>query len=427
MTQKSIAVVGSGISGLSAAWLLAKSHRVTLFEADHRLGGHSHTEFLGPARTPVDVGFIVFNGTTYPNLVQLLRTLDVATHDTEMGFSVSMDDGVEYSGASAGHLVGSLRAALSPSHWRMIADILRFYRTAAAQAEHIDDAMSLGEFLARHSFSQSFITRHLVPMASAIWSSHPGQMLDYPAKAFVRFFENHQLLRLGSRDKWRSITGGSRRYVMAAVEASLKRLQTYSSDLYQMHRPDPDTPIEETLGALDDLVTQGKVRYIGNSNFTGWQVADADWIARTEHMNRFVSAQNNYSLLERKVEFEVIPACERFGLGMLPFFPLASGLLTGKYHRGEAPAEGTRLAAWGPRGAAALTDKNFDKLEKLSAWADGHGKSLLELAFAWLLGHGVVSSVIAGATRPEQVKANAEAGSWVLTPAEVEEVGALAA
>ncbi|MBS0409308.1 MAG: aldo/keto reductase [Proteobacteria bacterium] len=221
--------------------------------------------------------------------------------------------------------------------------------------------------------------------------------------------------------------GGSRRYVMAAVEASLKRLQTDYIDLYQMHRPDPDTPIEETLSALDDLVTQGKVRYVGNSNFTGWQVADADWIARNEHMNRFVSAQNNYSLLERKVEFEVIPACERFGLGMLPFFPLASGLLTGKYHRGEAPAEGTRLAAWGPRGAAALNDKNFDKLEKLSAWAEGRGKTLLELAFAWLLGHGVVSSVIAGATRPEQVKANADAASWVLTPAEVEEVGALAA
>ena len=159
--------------------------------------------------------------------------------------------------------------------------------------------------------------------------------------------------------------GGSRRYVMNAVEASLRRLQTDYIDLYQMHRPDTDTPIEETLSALDDLVTQGKVRYIGNSNFTGWMIADADWTARNEHMNRFVSAQNNYSLLERRVEHEVNPACERFGLGMLPFFPLASGLLTGKYTRGEAPPEGTRLAAWGPRGAAALNDKNFDRLEKL--------------------------------------------------------------
>ena len=221
--------------------------------------------------------------------------------------------------------------------------------------------------------------------------------------------------------------GGSRRYVMNAVEASLKRLNTDYIDLYQMHSPDKDTPVEETLGALDDLVTQGKVRYLGNSNFTGWRIADADWIARNEHMNRFVSAQNNYSLLERKVEFEVTPACERFGLGVLPFFPLASGLLTGKYRRGKAPPEGTRLAAWGARGAAALNDKNFDRLEALSAYAEARDHDLLDLAFAWLLGHGVVSSVIAGATKPEQVKANAGAASWKLTPEEVTEVAGLAA
>jgi aryl-alcohol dehydrogenase-like predicted oxidoreductase len=221
--------------------------------------------------------------------------------------------------------------------------------------------------------------------------------------------------------------GGSRRYIMNAVEASLKRLQTDYIDLYQMHQPDADTPIEETLGALDDLVTQGKVRYLGNSNFTGWMIADADWTAKNEHMNRFVSAQNNYSLLERKVEFEVNPACARFGLGMLPFFPLASGLLTGKYKRGEAPPEGTRLAAWGPRGAQALNDKNFDRLEKLSGWAEERGHDMLELAFAWLLGHPVVSSVIAGATKPEQVAANAATAGWRLTPEEVEEVTKLAA
>lgn len=220
--------------------------------------------------------------------------------------------------------------------------------------------------------------------------------------------------------------GGSRRYVMSAVEASLKRLGTDYIDLYQMHAPDADTPIEETLGALDDLVTQGKVRYIGNSNFTGWQIADADWTARDAHINRFVSAQNNYSLLERKVEFEVTPACERFGLGVLPYFPLASGLLTGKYRRGEAPGADTRLAAWGARGQAALNDKNFDKLEALSAYAEARGHDLLELAFAWLLGHGVVSSVIAGATRPEQVKANAAAADWKLTAEEVAEVSELA-
>jgi aryl-alcohol dehydrogenase-like predicted oxidoreductase len=221
--------------------------------------------------------------------------------------------------------------------------------------------------------------------------------------------------------------GGSRRYIMDAVEASLKRLQTDYIDLYQMHRFDADTPLDETLDALDDLVTQGKVRYIGNSNYTGWQIADADWIARNAHQNRFISAQNHYNLLERNVEHEVTPACGRFGLGVLPFFPLASGLLTGKYTRGEAPPEGTRLAAWGARGAQALSDKNFDKLEALSSWASERGHSMLELAFAWLLGHPVVSSVIAGATKPDQVAANAATASWKLTPAEVEEVTKLAA
>ncbi|HTX49220.1 MAG TPA: aldo/keto reductase [Caulobacteraceae bacterium] len=221
--------------------------------------------------------------------------------------------------------------------------------------------------------------------------------------------------------------GGSRRYIMDAIEASLKRLHTDYIDLYQMHQPDRDTPIEETLGALDDLVTRGKVRYVGNSNFTGWMIADADWTARNEHLNRFVSAQNNYSLLERRVEHEVTPACERFGLGMLPFFPLASGLLTGKYTRGEAPPEGTRLANFGPRAAAALKDENFDRLDRLTAWAQERGHTLLELAFAWLLGHPVVSSVIAGATKPEQVAANAATAGWKLTADEVAEVTKLAA
>ncbi|MDR3510451.1 MAG: aldo/keto reductase [Caulobacteraceae bacterium] len=221
--------------------------------------------------------------------------------------------------------------------------------------------------------------------------------------------------------------GGSRRYVIQAVEASLARLGTDYIDLYQMHLPDADTPIEETLRALDDLITAGKVRYIGNSNFAGWQIADADWVARSQGLNRFVSAQNNYSLLERKVEFEVIPACERFGLGLLPYFPLASGLLTGKYHRGEAAPEGTRLAAWGARGAQALSDRTFDRVEKLADFAQANGHSLLELAFAWLLGHPAVSSVIAGATRPDQAVANAAAGAWKLTAEQVAEVSALAA
>jgi aryl-alcohol dehydrogenase-like predicted oxidoreductase len=214
--------------------------------------------------------------------------------------------------------------------------------------------------------------------------------------------------------------GGSRRWIMRAVEDSLTRLGTDWIDLYQFHAPDPDTPIDETLRALDDLVTQGKVRYIGNSNFTGWQIADADWTAAGA--TRFVSAQNQYSLLERKAEFEVLPACEHFGLGFLPFFPLASGLLSGKYRRGEKPPEGTRLAAWGARGSAALSDRNFDRIEKLTDWAEARGHTILELAFAWLLGREVVSSVIAGATSAEQVRTNAAAAAWALSPEDVKEV-----
>jgi aryl-alcohol dehydrogenase-like predicted oxidoreductase len=218
-------------------------------------------------------------------------------------------------------------------------------------------------------------------------------------------------------------SGGSRRWIMQAVEDSLRRLGTDYIDLYQHHRPDPDTPVDETLRALDDLVTQGKVRYIGCSNYEGWQIADADWTAAGQ--SRFVSAQNLYSLLERDVEREILPACEHFGLGFLPFFPLASGLLSGKYRRGEPPPNDSRLAAWGARGQAAMSDANFDKVEALEAWARERGHTILDLAFAWLLGHRVVSSVIAGATTPDQVRANAATASWVLTADEVEEVTAL--
>jgi aryl-alcohol dehydrogenase-like predicted oxidoreductase len=221
--------------------------------------------------------------------------------------------------------------------------------------------------------------------------------------------------------------GGSRRWIVRAVEDSLERLKTDHIDLYQFHAPDPETPIDETLRALDDLIAAGKVLYIGNSNFAGWQIADADWTARIVGQTRFVSAQNQYSLLERRVEHEILPACERFGLGFLPFFPLASGLLSGKYKRGEPPPEGTRLAAWGPRGAQALNDKNFEKIEKLEAWASERGHTILELAFAWLLGHPMVSSVIAGATSPEQIHANAATADWALTPDEVAEVSKLVA
>ena len=219
--------------------------------------------------------------------------------------------------------------------------------------------------------------------------------------------------------------GGSRKWILQAVEDSLRRLNTDYIDHYQHHQPDADTPVDETLRALDDLVTQGKIRYLGNSNYSGWQIADADWSAAGQ--TRFVSAQNLYSLLERDVEREVLPACDHFGLGFLPFFPLASGLLSGKYKRGEPPPEGTRLAAWGARGQAALSDATFDRVEALEAWAGERGHTLLELAFAWLLGHQAVSSVIAGATTPEQVRANAATAGWALTPDDVAEVGKLAA
>jgi aryl-alcohol dehydrogenase-like predicted oxidoreductase len=219
--------------------------------------------------------------------------------------------------------------------------------------------------------------------------------------------------------------GGSRRWIMRAAEDSLRRLGTDYIDLYQLHTPDPDTGIDETLRALDDLVTQGKVLYVGCSNLVGWQIADADWIARTEGFAPFVSAQNEYNVLNRTVEAEVLPACERFGLGFLPWFPLAAGLLSGKYRRGEAAPEGTRLAAWAALGESSLTDAKFDRVEKLEAWAKERGHGLLELAFAWLLGRPVTSSVIAGATTPEQVRANAAAAEWRLTPDEVKEVGEL--
>lgn len=217
--------------------------------------------------------------------------------------------------------------------------------------------------------------------------------------------------------------GASRRYIMSAVEASLSRLGMDHIDLYQQHRPDADTPIDETLRALDDLVTAGKVRYLGNSNFNGWQLADAAWTARAEGLNRFVSAQNHYNLLDRRIEREVLPACEQFGLGMLPYFPLASGLLTGKYDRGQPAPDNTRLA--GERGKAALTEANFDVVERLAAFAAERSRTLLELAMSWLACNPLVSSVISGATRVEQVQANVAAVGWRLSEEELSEVQSL--
>ena len=203
---------------------------------------------------------------------------------------------------------------------------------------------------------------------------------------------------------------GSRRYIRRAVEGSLRRLQTDWIDLYQLHRPDPATPIEETLSALTDLVREGKVRYLGSSNFNGWQVADAEWTARTRGSERFISAQNEYNLLDRGVEDDLIPALEQYGIGLLPFFPLASGLLTGKYRRGEAPPTGSRIAAWGRE--SVLTDDAFDVIEGLTAFAGSRSITLLDVAIGGLAAQPAVSSVIAGATSREQVLANVAAGAW---------------
>ncbi|WP_433127338.1 aldo/keto reductase [Micromonospora sp. CA-240977] len=204
---------------------------------------------------------------------------------------------------------------------------------------------------------------------------------------------------------------GSRRYIARAVEASLRRLGTDHIDLYQMHEPDPGTPIDETLAALDDLVRDGKVRYLGNSNFAGWQIADADWVASSNGRARFISAQNNYSLVERSVETEIIPACERFGLGMLPFFPLANGLLTGKYKREAQPPAGSRLSGGG-RYAERLAAADWDTIEAIEAYAAERGVTMLQVAIGGLAAQPAVTSVIAGATTPEQVRANAAAGTW---------------
>ncbi|MCW2808684.1 MAG: aldo/keto reductase [Marmoricola sp.] len=204
---------------------------------------------------------------------------------------------------------------------------------------------------------------------------------------------------------------GSRHYIRRAVEASLRRLQTDHIDLYQLHAPDPVTPIEETLSALTELVREGKVLYLGCSNFAAWQIVDADWTARTTGDERFVSVQNHYSLLTRDLEDDVAPACEQFGLGVLPFFPLEYGLLTGKYQRDQAPPEGSRAAA-DPGRSGWLARADWDRIEALEAYAAARGLSLLDVAVAGLAAQPAVSSVISGATRAEQVRANAAALRW---------------
>ena len=221
-------------------------------------------------------------------------------------------------------------------------------------------------------------------------------------------------------DDAETLKGASRRYIFSAAEASLRRLKTDWIDLYQIHFPDPLTPIEETLRALDDLIRQGKVRYIGVSNHPAWKVAGAQWTSRDLGINAFISCQDEYSLLVRGPERDLLPMMQEYGLGLLPYFPLASGLLSGKYKRGKLP-EGSRLAV-APFAKRFLIESNWNLLEQLENFCGKRGHTILELAFSWLAANPLVSSVIAGATRPEQVEQNVHAVNWTLTPDDLTEI-----
>jgi aryl-alcohol dehydrogenase-like predicted oxidoreductase len=221
--------------------------------------------------------------------------------------------------------------------------------------------------------------------------------------------------------------GASRRYIISAVEASLKRLGTDYIDLYQQHIADPRTPIEETLRALDDLVRQGKVRYVGCSTLSAWEVVEAQWTARHLGLNAFVSCQERYNLLEREVETAVLPVAERYGLGLIPFSPLCNGLLTGKYRRNAPLPQGTRLATTPRLAERTLTERNWALAERLGEFAAARGRTLLELALSWLLQRPAVASVIAGATTPAQVAANVAAGGWRLSREDMDEIDRLTA
>ena len=209
---------------------------------------------------------------------------------------------------------------------------------------------------------------------------------------------------------------------MSAVEASLRRLKTDYIDLYQQHDYDPLTPIEETLRALDDLVREGKVRYIGNSNFPAWRIAEAEFTARAMNANRFISCQDEYSLVVRGIEKDLLPAAQEYKLGLLPFFPLASGLLTGKYQRGAAAPADTRFGKVPAMRDRYVTARNEEIVDNLKAFAEARGRTLLELAFSWLAARPQVSSVIAGATRVEQVEQNVKAIAWALSAEEMAEI-----
>jgi aryl-alcohol dehydrogenase-like predicted oxidoreductase len=218
------------------------------------------------------------------------------------------------------------------------------------------------------------------------------------------------------------LRGASRQYIMQALEASLLRLRTDWIDLYQLHRPDPRTLIEETLRALDDLMKAGKVRYIGCSNLSAAELEEAQRVAGQKHLTPFISCQEEYSLLERGLEKDLLAAIRKYGLSLLPYFPLASGLLTGKYKHGAPLPDGTRLADNPPRGGGVLSARNWRIVEALDAFAAARGHTLLELAMSWLVSRPYVPSIIAGATKPEQVEQNVAAIGWSLSPAELAEI-----
>jgi len=227
-TPLTIGIIGTGISGLSAAWLLAQRYHVTVFEKNARLGGHSHTvEVEGPeGPIPIDTGFIVYNTVNYPNLTQLFQTLDVATKSSNMGFAVSLGGGAfEYAGNGLASLIAQRRNLFRPRFWSMLSGILRFYRKAPADLSSIDDPdLTLGAYLRQHGFGEAFKRDHLLPMAGAIWSAPPRDLLDYPIRAFVQFFENHGLLKLAGRPVWRTVVGGSRSYVERLAAGFSKRI-----------------------------------------------------------------------------------------------------------------------------------------------------------------------------------------------------------
>jgi aryl-alcohol dehydrogenase-like predicted oxidoreductase len=277
--------------------------------------------------------------------------------------------------------------------------------------------------------------------------AHTREVIDAAIGAGINFFDTADIYATGRSEELIGQILGARRsqviiatkfgvevpgqgkgarpeYVRKAFDASLKRLRTDYVDLYQLHTPDPDVPIAETLGALDELVEAGKVREIGCSNFSASQLREAESEARRLGTARFVSVQNEYSLLHREPEAEVLGECEREGIAFLPFFPLKSGLLTGKYRKGKPIPEGTRVAKY-DRYRSLLTEEHLDHVERLIAYAEAHGHTILELAFSWLLAHGPVTSVIAGASSAQQVRANVNAANWRLGAAELEEINEL--